>query len=157
MASTAFRPDADMRARLAKGYVRGSSKPSDQDLADGRGYKIPNGGLFTTVGDLAKFLSFEMGYGPPDLLSSDSLLANYRRSYVMQGGGRYGVGFMMERAGDRVLIGHNGGVAGFVSAAYFDPKSMIGIVCLRSAEEPCEGPFLQQAFAELVRVQDGGS
>ena len=119
------------------------------ELLNGRGYKIPNGGLFTTVDDLSKFMAFEMGEAPAGVLPPDALTANFARSFPMQGGGRYGVGYMTQRVGTLDLIGHGGAVAGFTSSAYFDPKTKIGIVCLRSSEFGCEGRFLAEAFAAL--------
>jgi CubicO group peptidase (beta-lactamase class C family) len=153
MASTSFRPDAAMKARLARGYSAQGGAPSsaqaDSELVKGRGYKIPNGGLFTTVDDLARFMAFEMGEGPAGVLPPDTLTANFARSFPMQGGGRYGVGYMTERIGTLELVGHGGAVAGFTSSAFFDPRTKIGIVCLRSSEFGCEGRFLAEAFAAL--------
>jgi CubicO group peptidase (beta-lactamase class C family) len=154
MTSTSFRPDAAMLSRLAKGYgvANGvaNARPSETELATGRGYKIPNGGLFTTVDDLARFMAFEMGYGPPRVLPHEVLSANFQRSYPMQGGGRYGVGYMITSYGTQTLIGHSGAVAGYTASAVFDPKSQIGIVCLRSADYGCEGQYLLEALAALA-------
>lgn len=142
MTSTGFRPDAAMRGRLANGYsVRGSvvdASTSQAELASGRGYKIPNGGLFTTVDDMAKFLAFEMGYGPGAVLPPATLAANFQRSYPMRGSGdRYGVGFEVTQVADATLVGHGGAVAGYSANAFFDPASQIGIVCLRNSNDPC--------------------
>jgi CubicO group peptidase (beta-lactamase class C family) len=151
MTSSAFRPNADMLARLAKGYARtGDPKLAADELANGRGYKIPNGGLFTTVDDLARFVAFEMGYGPETVLSHATVLDNYRRTFSLDGGGRYGVGFMVQELDDHILIGHDGGVAGYLSSALIDPDSQIAVICLRSADVPCDGPFLIEALAALM-------
>jgi hypothetical protein len=45
----------------------------------GRGYKVPNGGLFTTVGGLARFEVFEMLSGPESVLSRQELEENAHR------------------------------------------------------------------------------
>ena len=143
-----------MLSRLAKGYVVANgvanAKPAETDLAAGRGYKIPSGGLFTTVDDLAKFMAFEMGYGPPKVLAHEMLSANFKRSYPMQGGGRYGVGFMITTVADQTLVGHDGGIAGYTSSAVFDPRSQIGIICLRTGSGGCKGPYLVEALAALA-------
>lgn len=141
MRSTGFRPDAKMLARLAKGYRNATdldAAASEAEFAAGRGYRIPNGGLFSTATDLAKFLAFEMGGVPHAPLGAHALLENFERSYPMSGGGRYGVGFSVETFGDRRLIGHNGLVTGYASSAFFDPDARIGIVCLGSAEDMCQ-------------------
>lgn len=145
MGSTTFRPDAKMLARLAKGY-RGAddldAAPANAELVAGRGYRIPNGGLFSTTTDLAKFMAFEMGEVPHPPLDANAMAENFARNYPMSGGGRYGVGFSVEEFGGRRLIGHNGLVTGYASSAFFDPDAKIGIVCLGSAEDMCQSRFL---------------
>jgi CubicO group peptidase (beta-lactamase class C family) len=153
MTSTTFRPSAGMLARLAKGYEVSNRIPdpreAQRELHNGRGYKIPNGGLFSTVDDLAKFMSFEMSYGPAQIVAPGTLTGNFARSYPMRGGARYGIGFMEEHARHRVLLGHDGEVTGYTSSAFFDPTARLGIICLRSADYGCEGAFLQEAFDAL--------
>lgn len=143
-----------MLAHLAKGYgLRGaapSSAGSDADLAGGCGCKIPNGGLFTTVEDLAKFVAFEMGYGPPGVLPRDVLTADFQRNYRMMGGGRYGVGYQIDLRGSHQLFGHSGSVAGFTSAAFFDPQAGVGLICLRSDDAGRESQYLIRALAALT-------
>ena len=61
---------------------RASAHPVRRPLAPrrelaGRGYKVPNGGLFSTVGDLARFLAFEMGNGPEAVLQGLRSLWHY--------------------------------------------------------------------------------
>ena len=85
MTHSGFEPDADMRRHLSKGYIGlpagyNSDLPASE-LVRGRGYKVPNGAIFTTVGDLGKFVSFEMGDGPQGVLKHDVLRANYARSF----------------------------------------------------------------------------
>jgi CubicO group peptidase (beta-lactamase class C family) len=154
MTSTGFRPTPDMLSHLAKGYgVRNgvpTSAASDADLAGGRGYKIPNGGLFTTVNDLARFVAFEMGYGPPGVLPRDVLAANFQRNYRMMGGGRYGVGYQIDPRGSHQLVGHSGSVAGFTSAAFFDPQVGVGVICLRSDDVGCRSEYLIRALAAIA-------
>ena len=45
----------------------------------GRGYKVPNGALYSTVADLARFISFQLGHGPEGILPSDVLADNFSR------------------------------------------------------------------------------
>lgn len=149
--STTFRPDAAMLARLAVGYRSSRTAEVAQaraELANGRGFRIPNGGLFSTAPDLARFMAFEMGgvsHGP---VGSRTLRENFARSFAMSGGGRYGVGFTIAAYGERRLVGHNGLTPGYVSGAYFDPETRIGIVCLASAEDMCRSRFIE-AYAAL--------
>ena len=139
MTHTAFEQNAAILKTLTKGYIIrdgvADPKPSAKELQDGRGYKIPNGALFTTVGDLAKFVSFEMGDGPESVLKKSIL--NENRSRVASADGElasgYGIGFMLARKGDLISVGHGGSVAGYVAGAYFNPTSHTGIIFLRNA------------------------
>ena len=68
MTHTALVYRSEMLTHLAKGYQMGTGGEVDSETPrrgslDGRGYKIPNGAIYTTVGDLAKFVSFFAGAG----------------------------------------------------------------------------------------------
>ncbi len=139
MTHTAFEQNDKILGTLAKGYIIGNGvanpEAAAKDLRDGRGYKIPNGALFTTVGDLAKFLSFEMGDGPDSILKKSTLADNRTRVNSADGDflSGYGVGFMLARRGDLISVGHGGSVAGYVAGAYFNPPSHTGLIFLRNA------------------------
>ncbi len=58
MSRSAFEPTAALRANLAHGYVRagrGRGQPAapGREL-DGRGYRVPNGAMFSTINDLGE-------------------------------------------------------------------------------------------------------
>jgi len=103
----------------------------------GRGYKVPNGGLYSTVGDLARFLVFEMGGGPDRVLPAADLAHNFANLAfatpdLTQG---YGLGYHVQRRGSLVAFGHPGSVAGYLATAYFDPGTHTGVVVLRSVDD----------------------
>lgn len=137
MKSTFFAPDAQTRPRIAKGYLSEDGK-LDWQTADrehqGRGYKVPNGAIYTTVEDLARFVAFEMGEGPAEVLKKESLEENFKRLVTANATFKrgYGVGFQVLRLGDAVLYGHSGGVAGYQAEAYFDRGSRTGVIVLTS-------------------------
>ena len=139
MTHTAFEQNDEILKTLAKGYIIrdgvADPEPSARELQEGRGYKIPNGALFTTVGDLAKFVSFEMGDGPDSVLRKSILADNRSRAFSVDGDLTfgYGVGFMLSRQGSITSVGHGGSVAGYVAGAYFNPPSHTGIIFLRNA------------------------
>lgn len=140
MVHTQFEPDDQMISALAKRYVLhdGLADPKQpaEELKNGRGYKIPNGAVFTPVGDLARFVSFEMGYGSETVLQKKLLLESRSQVFWADENAAmgYGIGFMLVRQGDVVGLGHGGSVAGFLAGAYFHPPSHIGITFLRNAE-----------------------
>jgi CubicO group peptidase (beta-lactamase class C family) len=140
MTHTTFELDPTARANLAVGY---SFEHGPADTATpareltGRGYKVPNGGLYSTVGDLARFLVFEMGGGPAGVLPAADLAHNFANLAfatpdLTQG---YGVGYHVQRRGSLVAFGHPGSVAGYLATAYFHPGTHTGVVVLRSVDD----------------------
>jgi CubicO group peptidase (beta-lactamase class C family) len=146
----------EVQAHLAKGYqtnLIGSASSAESDLENrrGRGYKVPNGAIYTTVGDLAKFASFLMGKGPEDVLAPSRLL-HYQDQYVGSAGAPvrvrvtvlgpglqlrsfdgYGLGIMFVRKGRYVAAGHGGSVNGFSAALYMNRAAGVAVVVLSSA------------------------
>jgi CubicO group peptidase (beta-lactamase class C family) len=146
MTHTTFEPDSTELAELAMGFSFDPESGGGPGAPDttvsvrerrGRGYKIPNGGLFSTVGDLARFLVFEMGNGPDSVLPSAELKRNFESIAfatpdLTQG---YGLGFHVQRRGSLLAFGHPGSVAGYLATAYFDPASHTGVVVLRNVDD----------------------
>lgn len=119
MQHTRFQVDASIANDLTLGYrvERGAldSVTAQHEAHSGRGYQVPNGAIFTTVDDLARFVSFELGRAPerivPHAVLDDAfggMVASDR--YLASG---YGLGFMAMRLGDYTYQRHNGGVAGY--------------------------------------------
>jgi CubicO group peptidase (beta-lactamase class C family) len=130
----------EVQAHLAEGYEKNggmvSSSAASQENKDGRGYKVPNGAIYTTVGDLAKFASFLLGNGPPSVLDPNKLLYYQNQFIVPTGGlapGGYSLGIMFIRYGKYVAEGHSGAVSGFNAALYINHKANIAVVVLVSA------------------------
>jgi CubicO group peptidase (beta-lactamase class C family) len=137
MTRTAFEPVAAIRSALAKGYElrKGAlDGTAPQREHDGRGYKVPNGALYTTVGDLAKFVAFELGHGPATVLPREAREDNYSRVLSATGtlASGYGIGFQATRRGALVAIGHGGSVAGYNASALVDRRSQSGVIVLRN-------------------------
>ena len=142
MQRTRFEVDPTIASDLAVGYeVKDDGTLDDQTAAqearDGRGYKVPNGAIFTTVDDLARFVSFELGRGPDSVLAK-SILDDAFGGFVatdpsMQTG--YGLGFMaMHRDGYSFpsFLGHGGSVAGYRAAMYYHRRMQLGVVVFRN-------------------------
>ncbi len=139
MTRTGWEPTAALRTDLAHGYTRREGKGDrtrpDREL-EGRGYRVPNGNLFSTVNDLARFVMWELGSLQVPVLKRETQTFNYARTYSANGGmtSGYGLGFMATRRGDLVALGHGGSTAGFRASALFDPRTNTGVVVLRNAE-----------------------
>lgn len=137
MSHTAFEPNSVIRSNLSEGYaVRDGEVDAETPEREhqGRGYKVPNGAAYTTVGDLARFVAFELGEGPERVLKKETLKNNFTRVNSSNGSltQGYGIGFQISRRGDLLAFGHGGSVAGYNAAAHFDPVSRTGVIVLRN-------------------------
>jgi len=139
MTRTAWEPNDAIRAAITKGYAVGRDGQLDAETParehEGRGYKVPNGAVYTTVGDLARFVAFELGADHPAVLKKTTLEDNFSRVSSSNGelSSGYGVGFQVARRGTLVVFGHGGSVAGYNAAAHFDRVSKTGVIVLRNA------------------------
>lgn len=147
MDHTRFELDPTIEADVAVGYeVRGDGTLDDltaaQEARDGRGYKVPNGAIFTTVDDLARFVAFELGRGPDNVLAkpilADAFQGTVATDHDLARG--YGLGFMAMRRGDYSFLGHSGSVAGYHAAMYYDRGIQLGVVLFRNADGGKQDP-----------------
>ena len=92
--------------------------------------------MYTTVADLARFLSFELGYGPEAVLSKSKLDDHFNRVRSESGeiNSKYGVGFIVLPLKGYVAYGHGGSVAGYTAGAYFDRESGLGVIGFRNIQ-----------------------
>jgi CubicO group peptidase (beta-lactamase class C family) len=125
--------------RIAKGYSWNAisstyeSRQAEAELT-GRGYKVPNGGVFTTANDLARFVSALMA--DTDLLARNFKDSMQRVQTPRNNNSGYGLGLQIANNNTGVkMIGHGGLVAGFGSYMVFNPASGIGVVVLRNCDD----------------------
>ena len=164
MKHTSFEPNAATRPRLAKGYVLAGGTVDGtipEREHQGRGYKVPSGAVYTTVGDLARFISFELGQGPEAVLKKQTLQENYQRIMRLHSAADlagYGVGFQMMECGDLTVFGYGGTVAGYHARADFNWNSGVGFIVLRNVQGGRMHEATRQltcdAFHQLIRGQD---
>lgn len=139
MQHTFFERTAAMGTDLATGYVvadgRADSTVPMREVREGRGYRVPNGALFSTVDDLARFLSFSLGRGPEAVLPAARLARAYGGTVATSADDSfgYGLGFMLQRREDFPWLGHSGGVPGYQAVMYFDRDHQLGVILLRNA------------------------
>jgi len=156
MRHTSFELIPAIQATLATGYVvkdgRPDSRKSVEELA-GRGYKLADDAIFTTIDDLAKFMSFEMMGGPESVLTTKVLKDNFSHGYFLFSNfaGGVGVGFQLGRFSDLIIAGHGGGgVTGYRAEAYFRPDALIGIISLRNVEDGFQLNYVLDCLRGLV-------
>ena len=140
MKHTSFAPNALTKPLLAKGYVVSGEKVDatvPEREHEGRGYKVPSGSVYSTVGDLARYISFELGDGPPGVLKKQTLEENYQRIVKLNRPGDmfgYGVGFQVMNCGELTVLGYGGTVPGYHARGDFNWSAGVGFIVLRNVE-----------------------
>ena len=137
MRSTAFEPlDPAMAARCATGY---SGRAFSDELAPAPAMPPiwAEGGLWSCVGDLARWLSFQLSAyadepaGSP-VLAAGTLKEMHKPRYLGDEEWSYafGITWIATRKDEVTWIQHSGGLPGFTSLACFDRKSRVGAIAL---------------------------
>jgi CubicO group peptidase (beta-lactamase class C family) len=147
MTHSAMEWNAQMATHLAKGYQAMGPGKVDSDTPErenknGRGYKVPNGAIYTSVSDLARFASFEMCQGPDAALKKSSLDRFQRQTIVPADIGLtsgYGIGFQVDRRDGYVAFGHSGAVAGYTSALLMNRAKGIGVIVFSNGSANPDG------------------
>jgi CubicO group peptidase (beta-lactamase class C family) len=122
-------PD-DKRGRLAQGLDNKKDGAVNTDLPsrtiDGMGYRVPNGGIWSTATDLAKFAIALMG---GNLLQPGSI----RLMLTVPGGSRsYGMGAMIMHDRRLGMFGHDGSDPGYTSQLTIEPTDGYAVILLRN-------------------------
>jgi CubicO group peptidase (beta-lactamase class C family) len=136
MASSGFVVTPAFSEQLATGYERRRDGTVDAELPYlehvGRGYKVPNGGVYSTVGDLGRFVAGLTGAATVPILGPEGRHL-IRIPQTPGGDDLYSFGFRIHRReGAPDLVGHGGSVAGYNAHLIFEPDSGIGVVLLRN-------------------------
>jgi CubicO group peptidase (beta-lactamase class C family) len=137
MESSTFVVGDDLWPLLTSGYANrrdgtvNAESPAREHA--GRGYKVPNGGIYSTVADLGRFVAGLTGAAPVAILNAESRAEVLRVQTPEGGRGRYGLGFSIQVTDEgRMLTGHGGSVSGYTAHLLFDPESRIGVILLRN-------------------------
>jgi CubicO group peptidase (beta-lactamase class C family) len=137
MDQTVFVMTPELYAHLSVGYSvsRDGEITTDFPAMEhwGRGYKVPNGGIYSTVRDLARFAGGVMGTSAVEILSPEWRGEVMRIQTPEDPARGYGLGFSIRRAESGAwAVGHGGSVAGYNAYLVFNPESTIGVVMLRN-------------------------
>ena len=141
MSQTGFSLDERMKENRAKGFLiedgKVDAEEPERQEREGNGWRVPNGRLYSTVEDLARFMAFELGEEHASVLSKKRLEANFERvnSAFSDFTYAYGIGFQVRRRGNVVAIGHDGVLAGYQCSAWIDPKTRLGVITLTTRQE----------------------
>jgi CubicO group peptidase (beta-lactamase class C family) len=121
----------------------------------------PAAGCYSTGEDLCRFAAAQW-LGNETLLTDASKRELHHAAWTdEQSEGRYGLGFMAERIGERDTVGHSGGFPGQSTRTLFDPVEHLTVVVLSntSGEDGRAGPLAAQIvrFIDFAQRHPGGS
>ena len=122
---------ADLSAGMQE--LSGGSVDTKTPLSehDGRGYKVPNGGIYSTPNDLARFMLCLMGKSSP-LLSDHNLAMMQKKLTVIGDRNYYGIGLFINQQEGLTIVNHGGAVAGYTANFAFSKENQYGIVLMRN-------------------------
>jgi len=157
MHASGFGPTVAPIPTLAKGYDLTEGE-ADTEAAErehrGRGYALPAGGLYTTLDDLCRFVSFCVGTEAPAVLASatwsearDALVAADRDLNFGEG-----VGFAAIRdlAGSVAAPGHFGIVSGYKCGVVYSPQDRVGVAVCANITRTADTTDLARSMLALL-------
>ena len=154
MTSSGFVVTPEISEHLAIGYQRTVDGGVDRETPArehiGRGYKIPNGGIYSTVGDLARYITGLIGEASGMVLGPEGRTMIRTVQTPADSEQDYSIGFKLwDGPGDSQLVGHTGAVSGYMAFLAFDPESGIGVILLTNYHPGTE--FLVEPGLGLLR------
>lgn len=159
MTQTAFIVTPAIETKLASGYANREGGIIDAELPAlehrGRGYKVPNGGVYSTVRDLGLFIAAVSGALPVEILTPESRERMRTVQTPESEPFGYGLGFFVYREPDGgPFVGHTGSVAGYSAFLAFEPETRVGIVLLRNYNQGATG-LRDTGLATLAELAAG--
>ena len=164
MTHTAFEPNDQIGPFLAKGYHVDENGKLDTLTPlrqhGNRGKNVPAGSLYSTVGDLTRFVAFELGEGPASILKKETLDNSFSALVAADADLNYGdgTGFSALRLmpSNFVAVGHLGALPGYSVAVIFDRSSRTGIIMLANVTGG-KADYQELAQRELAMLVNNGT
>jgi CubicO group peptidase (beta-lactamase class C family) len=126
MHSTRAWTSEEMRLHLAQGYNRLLKPVVPQKLLVGKG----SGGLYSTAGDMLKFLAGNLGLVDADIVRAMRFAQAPRRAVNEKKNTYIGLGWQLSTAHGRIIVSKNGGIQGFQGYVACIPQEKVGVVAL---------------------------
>jgi CubicO group peptidase (beta-lactamase class C family)/D-alanyl-D-alanine dipeptidase len=137
LGQSAFEPDA----ALLKNLARASMWTYDGRVFDAPTFQLgtsPAGSLYTTITDMARFLSILLNgaKGPKgQVLKPETLEQMYKPQFAPPGQrGGFGLGFLITNLGGYRRIGHGGAVYGFATELAALPEAKLGVAVVTTMD-----------------------
>jgi CubicO group peptidase (beta-lactamase class C family) len=147
MTASSFRLTAEEEPRLAQGYA----SPDGPPVGYTRIYLRPAGNMYSSAHDMARFVQMLLGWGElgdafvidPEYLGN---MEQPRTTLAAKGGLRngYGSGIVARLDLPYKMLGHNGGIDGFLSSYAYSPSRDVGFVVLLNSTGPRAGEAMQR-------------
>jgi len=133
--NTFFVVPEEKTKKLAEGMAGGPTAELNFQLPldehNGRGYRIPNGGLYSTVSDLSEFMKACMGESK--LLNEESLeILRSTQTPTTRLRANYSLGFNLYADQGINTVGHGGSTPGYSAHFEFEKDSKYGVILLRN-------------------------
>jgi D-alanyl-D-alanine carboxypeptidase len=168
MSSTGFEPlSHELDGRRATGYA-GRAFSDELAVAPGMPPVWAEGGLWSTVEDLARWLSFQLAAHPDaagdtseagagaDVLASATRREMHKPRYLSDEdwSSAWGITWYSVRKDNVTWVQHSGGLPGFTSNACFDRGSRVGAIVLLNGVADASGLAMSLAAAgrDLVKA-----
>ncbi|MGA2473206.1 MAG: serine hydrolase domain-containing protein [Acidimicrobiales bacterium] len=136
MSATRFEPlPGDLEHRRATGYAARAFS-DDLEIATSMGPVWAEAGLWSSVEDLARWVSFQLRAhresDPLTVLAASTLRDMHKPRYLADDGWNmaWGITWFAARRDDVIWIQHSGGWHGFSSNVCFDPTTQVGAIAL---------------------------
>lgn len=135
MSSTYFEVPETQKANLAKGMAGGPTAELNYEIPKSEhfevGYRIPNGGIYSTASDMAKFMKACMGYS--NLLNKNSIdILQASQTPTTRLRSNYSFGFILYSDQGINTVGHGGSKAGYSAHFEYEKDSQYGIILMRN-------------------------
>jgi CubicO group peptidase (beta-lactamase class C family) len=142
--------------RLAVGYGRrlpGTLERQIMPFSDCKGITAA-GNIATTVEDLAKFAMFHLGEGTVggQRILRQSTLQEMQRIHWLEPGWQagWGLGFRIQRQGNKTTIGHGGALLGYRTLLTLWPADKVGVIVLTNSDDGDPLGFTDKLFQWVV-------
>jgi D-alanyl-D-alanine carboxypeptidase len=162
MSATGFEPlGGPLLSRCATGY---STRPFSDELDPERAFPPvwAEGGLWSCVPDLARWISFQLrAYtgpaGDSPVLAAASLREMHKPRYLADDDwtSAWGISWSAARQDGVSWIGHSGGLPGFSTSVCFDPGQQVGAIVLHNG--PSFTAELARELAVIARRMAGSA
>jgi CubicO group peptidase (beta-lactamase class C family) len=148
---------------VAKGHKQDSILPAPTPTVmipvRGRYTLTPSGGMYSTVKDMAKYISFHLAggkIGGKQIIGENLLKEMYTPQFPIEGQvGGNGLGIFSAPLHSGTLLAHNGGGAGYSTMQMWIPEYQVGVIVLTNSESHIPDGIARGVLQAMIRAKYG--